>query len=159
VTEFERTVERGAAEVARLRGEARFASRAQVRTMAKRWTKEQKTCRRARKHAYTEPITAYEVKTSRYHFFYESLACANGCGVWIEREMNRYGQVYWTSAPHYPEGYLSEHGRIEDEARFELNLIQFREAHPRHTVIRRNDDEHAQPRLPYDDAAAAEEAV
>lgn len=140
---YEETVQRGAEEVARLvGGGSRYANRAEVRKMAKRWTAAQKGCRRARKHSYTVTKNAYEVRTPQYRYFYEAMACSNDCGVWIEREMNADGFVFWVSHPHYPPGYLSEYGKVEGEARWELNLIQYKEAHPNLTVIRKASEEY-----------------
>lgn len=117
---YERTVERGAEEVARLVGERgeRYASAEQAVEQSQEWTDDQLTCR-VKGHRFTVPMIAQHYR--RYRYFYVELGCEGGCGVVQRQEMNERGHVYW-SQPRYPKGYLSRHGRVVGDAKDAIRL-------------------------------------
>jgi hypothetical protein len=122
---YEETVQRGAEEVARLvgeRGTNGYASPEQARDLARRLSDNQLVCR-IRKHRFTVPLIAQEIKNKDYHYFYSESGCEGGCGVVLCEEMSPSGHVYW-SAPRYRDakGYLSENGRIVGDSRDAMRL-------------------------------------
>lgn len=143
---FDETVQRGAEEVARIRGEQLplYASVKDTVAQSKEWTDNQLVCR-TKGHRFTVPLVAQHY--TRYRYFYIEVECEGGCGVVQVREMNERGHVYWSSL-RYPNGYLSRNGRIAGDSRDALNVeLLYRVFKPR-----KSNTAKAEPHHGWDDA-------